>query len=142
MRIARIAMPGALCGESASAQNSGTFGETVINPIDFEEITDVNIDKVLGADSYSHMPGFAGSDRKSPKDLNRDNLLKKYMSAYQKNNFKALGLLYFQKSINQLKSDGEIAIRFPIAEWAESERATEVHCAAGASQLKGEVKIR
>ena len=61
MRIARIARPGALYGESAPSQSSEPIDETIINPRDFEEIRDVNISKVLETDSYSHMPRYGTS---------------------------------------------------------------------------------
>ena len=52
MRIARIARPGALCDASASAQTFGTIGESIVNPMDFEEVADVDIvSKVIEAES-------------------------------------------------------------------------------------------
>ena len=59
---------------SVSAQTFETFGETVVNPIDFEEVADVNVAKSIEADPYSHMPCFGDFNRKSPEDANLVNL--------------------------------------------------------------------
>ena len=56
MRISRIAIPGALYDASVSAQTSVVVGESIINPIDPEELADVNFAKVLGDPSHSHIP--------------------------------------------------------------------------------------
>ena len=69
MWVARIERPGALYDASFPSQTSETAGETIINPIDFEEVADVDVSKLIGADSYAHMPGFGGINRKPPKGL-------------------------------------------------------------------------
>ena len=63
MRIGRIARPGALYDASASSRDFGTIDETPINPNDFEEVIDVYVANVIGANSYSHMPCYEGPDR-------------------------------------------------------------------------------
>ena len=63
MRFDRIARPVALYGAPVSARTSATIAEAIVNPIDFEEVPDGDMDKVLGAESYSHMHGFGGPDR-------------------------------------------------------------------------------
>ena len=45
--------------------------------------------------------------------------------------FKAAGLLYLQKAVIRLKSDGGITIRLPSVDWAESRIAIEVRCDVG-----------
>ena len=49
-------------------------------------------------------------------------------------------MAYFQKAIKKLKSDGDITIRFPIAEWSGNEMALKVHCDDGDILTKGESK--
>ena len=49
MRAARIARPVALRGASVSAQTSDAIGESVTNPIDFEEVPGANLRKVIDA---------------------------------------------------------------------------------------------
>ena len=56
--VARIARPVALYGASASAQTAETIDETIVNPIDFEEVGDVNVARLIDMGPYSHMPGF------------------------------------------------------------------------------------
>ena len=64
MRIARIARQVALYDASAPAQTCETVGETIKNPIDFDEVDTVNVAKLVGADSYPNMPGFEDFNRK------------------------------------------------------------------------------
>ena len=73
MRISRIARPGALRAASASARTFATIGESIINPIDFDEVPDVNTARVIGLESYSHMPGLWDFDRNFKKEAGRVN---------------------------------------------------------------------
>ena len=66
-RIARIARPGALYDASVSVPICDTIGESIINPIDFEEAPDVTVSKAIGANSYSHMPGSEDFNRNFQK---------------------------------------------------------------------------
>ena len=58
MRISRIARPGALYGASVSAQTSDEADETNINPIDFEEMVDLNLSQPTGNIQHNHIEGF------------------------------------------------------------------------------------
>ena len=51
-------------------------------------------------------------------------------------------LLHLRKSSGELKSDGEITIRLPIADWGGNEMATEAHCDAGDISTRGGAKRR
>ena len=62
-RLARIARPGALYDASVSAHTSAATDETIVGPIDFDEVADVNIARAIVAESYSHMPGFNDINR-------------------------------------------------------------------------------
>ena len=73
-RNSRIARTGALYGASVSGRTFETIGETTINPIDLEEVVDVNVSKVLGANSYPRVPRFEGTGRNFPKSANLVNL--------------------------------------------------------------------
>ena len=59
---------------SVSARTSAAVGEAVVNPIDFEEVADVNVAKSIDADSYSHIPCFGDFIREFPNDSNRVHL--------------------------------------------------------------------
>ena len=87
MRVSRISRPGALYGASASAKTFETIDEEFANPIDFEEVSDVNIPNVIHTESYLHMPGFVGPNRKFPKDSNLVNSVKKYKGRQVENPF-------------------------------------------------------
>ena len=68
MRFARISSPGALRGASAASQASETIDDAIVNPGDFEEVSDVNVSRAIDVKSYAHMPGFGGSEwRKTAK---------------------------------------------------------------------------
>ena len=56
MRIARVARPGALYDEAALSRTSETTEEAIINPIDFDAIADVNLDRTIDAGDYSRIP--------------------------------------------------------------------------------------
>ena len=77
MRIARIARPDALYDASVSAQTCDTIDETIIYPIDIDEIDDLDLAKDLGANSHPRIPGFGGFSRNSPKSANMVDSLKK-----------------------------------------------------------------
>ena len=62
MRIARFSRPVALYDASVSAQTSEAIGESIFNMIDFEEVADVNVVKVIGANSYPDIPGLCDSN--------------------------------------------------------------------------------
>ena len=85
MRSARIERPESLYDSSSSAKTFETIGESIINPIDFEEVADVNLTKELEAHSYSRLPDFVGFSRNSPNSSNRaDSMEKIRTSAYRK----------------------------------------------------------
>ena len=86
MRIARIARHGALYDASVSAQTSEEVGETIVNPTDFEEVVDVNVDKLTGANPYAHIPRFGDFSRKFPKAANRVNFFPRPSLLGQRNN--------------------------------------------------------
>ena len=75
------------------------------------------------------MPGFADSDRNSPNGANRVNILGVRKVDKAKTHFKVQNIYRIcQTPIGELKSDGRITIKFPIAGRTESEKAIEVHC--------------
>ena len=80
MRIARISRPGAFYGASVSAKTFEAIGESIVNPIDLEEIFDVNMGNSMRAEKYSHIRGFvefAQKFKKNKIDANRANLFLK-----------------------------------------------------------------
>ena len=136
MLIGRIARPGALYDASVSAQTSETV-DAEISPVDFEEVVDVSVTKLLGADSYSNMPGFWILAEIFQRAI-RVNLLKKIKrSDNRKLTLRCRIYIVFAKAIKKLKSAGEITIRFASAERDGSEMATEVHCDDGDILTKG-----
>ena len=107
MRISRSARRGALYDASVSEEASGAIYEAIVKPFDFEEVPDVDVDEVLGANSYSRMPRFDGRDKNSTNDANLANLETKNINADKaKPHFKVRNLLYLQKAIMKFKSDG------------------------------------
>ena len=58
IRIAIIARPGVTHDASASVQTFETMGGPIVNPIDFEELDDVNVARAASAANYPHMRGF------------------------------------------------------------------------------------
>ena len=77
MRISTIERPGALYGALVLSQTFETVGESIVMPIDSEEIGDMNSERDIGAGNYSHMPGVEEFGRKFANDANRANLQKK-----------------------------------------------------------------
>ena len=129
MRISRIAGPGALYDADVSASTPETIPDTIINPIDFEEIADVDVAKAIGANPHSHIPGFEEFIRNSPKVANMLNVLEKIKKVGKsQTHVKVRNLLYLQKDIKKLKSSVWITIRLHIAEWGGSEMSTEERC--------------
>ena len=106
MWISTISRPGALYGASASAQTFETIEESTINPSGFEEIIDVTLARAIGEENYSHMPGFEEFGRKSKKDANRANLMKKIKGRRVGNPFRSPKFGVFAKTIKKLKSGG------------------------------------
>ena len=100
MRIAGISRPGALYGASASERIFETIGEAIVNPIDFEEITDLNMARAASAGNYSSMPGFDEYDRKFKKgqsEAARVNLFGGGKKAdISKTHYEVRNLAYFQ----------------------------------------------
>ena len=58
MRTARISKTDAFYGASASAQNSEAIDEEVIDPIDLDEIADVNLTPAIDNIAHGHIQGF------------------------------------------------------------------------------------
>ena len=58
IRVTRIAVPDSLYGASASEQTSESIEGSVVNPIYFGEIADVDLTSAKNAKNYPHMPGF------------------------------------------------------------------------------------
>ena len=55
MRIARIARPYSLYDASVSAQTSEADDQVILNPIDFDEIFDVNLTNEAGNFIHVHI---------------------------------------------------------------------------------------
>ena len=113
-----------------SERTSETTDES-INPIDCEEITDVNYAKSMGDIKHNRIPGFDEFASGFPKNVNRPNLLmggKKVMGP--QTHFKVRNLFYSQQSIQKLKSGGGITIRSPILEWGENGMSIGALCDA------------
>ena len=75
MRIARITRPDALRDASVSDETSITTDGWVINPIDFEEIVDVNSTKSNGDTKHNHIQGVDEVALGYSGNVNRLNLL-------------------------------------------------------------------
>ena len=75
MRIARIARPVALYDASFSAQTFENIDESIIYPIDFAEVVEVNLIESIGGISHSHIPGYDEFSRKFPKSANMADLI-------------------------------------------------------------------
>ena len=52
-RIGRISRPGKLNGESASAQTFEAINETIISPIDFDDVVEADLTELRGTPSPS-----------------------------------------------------------------------------------------
>ena len=76
MRIARIARPGALYYSLVSGQTSKETDETIINPIDCEEVVGANLAAILDTHSHHHKPGYGGFVRVSSMSPNRINSIR------------------------------------------------------------------
>ena len=142
MRISRIARPDALYGASESAHTFDAIYESIVNPRDFCDVADVNLERAAIAVNYSHMPGFEVYGRESKngrREANRLNLPKgRKKVGISKTHFKVRNLAYLQKAITRLIPGGEITIRLPSVEWLRNEMAIAVHCDGGDILTKGE----
>ena len=75
MRIARIAMPGALYGASAVAKTFGDVKRSGENPGVFDEVCDTSITSEAGNIKFARVGGFSEFMEKKLNDVNRVNLL-------------------------------------------------------------------
>ena len=91
----------------------------------------MNWDRARVGSPLSHITGFGEFSRQFSKNAYRSNLLKSKDVGKSKAHFKVRNLLRLQNTIWKLKSDGEIAIRYPSVDWVGNEMAIEAHCDGG-----------
>ena len=103
IRIARIAMPDASYDASVPAQTSEAVGDTILNPIDFVEIADLNLAKSSGNTKRNHAEFFNAFTGTYSMDANVVNLHKINKKAGEsKSHFRVRNLLFLQGAIQKL----------------------------------------
>ena len=102
MRITRIARPDALYGASVSARTSETIEESIINPIDPDEVVDANLVRAKNTGKYSRMPGnyeYGRKFKKGVREANRANLSMGRQVGKSKTHCEFQNLLYLEKRL-------------------------------------------
>ena len=71
--ISRIALPGALYDASISVQTCGEVEQGILNPVDIDNLVDVNIAKSTADIKFPHIQGYSGFLALKTGDSNRVN---------------------------------------------------------------------
>ena len=108
--------------DPSPAQTSEAAGHVIINPIDFDEVSDVNIYRIrlriVNFPKSWDMVNFLANRSRDSNSANATQKIKRLVN--RKLTHRAQNLLYSHKAIRKLKSDGEIKIRVPIYDWGET----------------------